>query len=290
MRGRLLRCLPLAALLLGGVVPASAQTVRGAPLDPGGVIRIWLLSGSVRVIGWDADSVAVRATLHGDARLMFGGARAGVKIGLQETVSDQSADLVVHVPRRAQLWVKGADTRIEVEGMREVADLYSVTGAIAVTGAPDRLFIESIGGTVTVAGAPSVLRVKSGNGPIRLDGGGDDVTLTTVSGSVTVTGGPILRGRFESVTGDVRFAASLAPGAATDFINHSGAVELSLPGRLGARFALNTFKGRVRSDFGMGDATTRRETRGEELVFTTGSPDAEIGVRTFSGDIVLRRK
>ena len=73
-------------------------------------------------------------------------------------------------------------------------------------------------GDVEIDGSPAWLRAKSATGRITLRGAPEDVGLSTVSGAIVVDAPAgsvgIARGRFESVTGDVRFGGAVARGGA----------------------------------------------------------------------------
>ena len=96
----------------------------------------------------------------------------------------------------------------------------------------------------------------------------------------------MMRGRFASVTGDIRYAATPAPGSIFDFSNHSGAVDMALP-RDGVRRA------RPLERHGYGRERHRTQARPvaggtHSLRLTLGSGDAQVTVRTFKGTVRLR--
>ena len=139
---RSLDALALVLLLLPAPLLAQSRTVeRGWRLASDGAVRVFNMSGPTRVVGWDRDSVAVTATLAAGERLEGGGAAAGVKMFVD--VPDESrpggTTLVLRVPARARVWVKGAADPVEVGGVTGGLDLYPVGRAIRVSGAPREL-------------------------------------------------------------------------------------------------------------------------------------------------------
>jgi hypothetical protein len=88
---RTMRSIPLTlmialAALPGGAAQAQAtseqRVERKIAIDPDASIRIYNLNGSVRVEGWDRDTISVVATI-GDPlknRFFFGGGAQGVKM------------------------------------------------------------------------------------------------------------------------------------------------------------------------------------------------------------------
>ncbi|MGH7619946.1 MAG: hypothetical protein ACREPM_22255, partial [Gemmatimonadaceae bacterium] len=107
----------------------------------------------------------------------------------------------------------------------------------------------------------------------------------TVDGELDVATPAVMRGRFASVTGDIRYAASPASGAIFDFSNHSGAVDMALPRDASAALDLSSVMGTVEN----GLAQARPVAGGaHSLRVTLGHGDAQMTVRTFKGVVRLR--
>src|SRR6185295_757654 len=105
---------------------------------------------------------------------------------------------------------------IEVEGMDGTLDLSSQGGSIRVVGTPQDLTAETMDGAVEVAGGTARARVKTVSGDILLRGASQDLGASTLSGRIVVRaagwqrgGTGVQRGKFESVTGDIRFEGEL---------------------------------------------------------------------------------
>jgi hypothetical protein len=271
----------------------QAGTVNEArAVDPTVSIRIFNLYGSIRVIGWDVDSLHVTGPLSLGERFFVGGGRQGMKLGVEsaEERTVRGAHLVVHVPRRARVWVKTASAEIDVSGVTGGLDLYSVGARIRVSGDPRELNAEAMDGDIEIAGSPAWLRAKTASGAITVKGTADDAGLSTVSGAIAVTGGRITRGRFESVTGDVRFDGDFDRGGSFTFDTHSGAVTLALPPTVAADFDLTSIAGVVANALSPAQPVAGRGMRGNELHFATDPGGARVTVRTFKGTITLRRR
>lgn len=278
-------------LLAGAATAAGAQVPvdRRLPADRDVALRIFNLAGSVRVIGWDRDSVAVTGTVGKGVRLVMGGTRGAIKLSPDHQGEDDAgppADLEVRVPRTARVWVKTGTAPVTVEGVRGGLDLYTVSGAIAVTGDPRELRAESMDGSVTVTGTPAWARLETATGAVVLRGGGGNVGLTSVSGPLTVSGGAVERARLESVTGAVTFAAAMVRGGSYDVETHAGRVELHVPEALGVDLEATTVHGTID---GAAAARATRRDEGRKVSLVTGDAGASIAVRTFKGPIHLRR-
>src|SRR5689334_2045704 len=126
--------LALAVALLGGRHGAAQGRVDERwSCDVAGSVRIMVPFGRIRVIGWDAESLAVSGRLEREAGRFYAAGdsrvrKLGVDVPLEQRAAGR-AELEVRVPRRASVWVKTATADIEVEGVDGTLDLNSVSGA-----------------------------------------------------------------------------------------------------------------------------------------------------------------
>ena len=282
----MLALLPALATAAGAQAPVERRVLAERDVS----LRIFNLAGSVRLIGWDRDSVVVTGTLGKGARLSMGGTPSAMKLGLEGADDPELAPpavLEVRVPRTARVWVKTSTAPVTVEGVRGGLDLYTVSGAIAVGGDPRELRAESMDGDVTVTGAPAWARLETATGAVTLRGGGADVGLTSVSGALVLTGGTVERARLETVTGAVTFGSAMVRGGSYDVETHGGRVELAVPAALGVELEASTLHGTI--DGPVVGRDTRRGNDGRKFSLVTGDAGARITIRTFKGPIVLRR-
>jgi hypothetical protein len=292
---RALRLVAIAGLLAPAAAAAQLRTTRRAlPLDPDGSVRVFLLGGDVRIVGGGVDSVIVVAAVPAGQTLHMGGGARGVKLG----VWDESAvgpvppsRLEVRVPTRSRVWVKvGQSAEVDASGITGGLDVNIVAGRVRVRGAPRELNVEAMDGSIDVTGAPAWLRAKTASGAITLAGGGEDVALSSVSGAIRVSGARVTRGRFESVTGDVRFEGAADRAGSLTFDTHSGTTELRLARDAGAEIEVTTILGAIDNALSDARPVTGRQARGQALSFAIGdSPTAAITVRSFKGRVLLRR-
>ena len=83
-------------------VPAAPiRYMRGWPLDRDGMVKMFLHSGRIRVIGWDRDSISVTGTVSRGVVPYGGGSRRAVKFGIEGNTPDSWGDLTVRVPAGA---------------------------------------------------------------------------------------------------------------------------------------------------------------------------------------------
>ena len=284
----------LASALALVAAEASAQTKvsRGLKINADGAIRIYNLVGSVRVIGWNRDSVLVRGTLGKGNSLHMGGAGAGMKMFIEgvDERNPSPADIEVSVPMRAKVWVKTATASIEVSGVAGSLDLYVVGGNIKVTGNPADVNAEAIDGSITIVGSPAWVRAKSASGDVTLNGSSSDVTVSTVSGKIDVDGARYERAKFESVTGNIRFSGSFERGGMVNFDTHGGTIEVGIPAGNGADFEVVSIAGKVTNRLTSSRPVAGRYGRGAELNTTSGNGGTRVVIRSFKGPVTLLKK
>lgn len=212
------------------VLPAQQKIDRRLPLDANGMFKFFVSSGSVRVVGWDVDSIVVTGTISAKSQFYFGGGRQGVKGGVEGDGVQAMADLLVKVPRRARLWIRGGDADVQVDGTSGPLDCGSASGTVRIHGTATELTAETMGGDLVVQASPEYMRLKTATGRVEFTGGSEDGAIATVSGRVTVRGGGFTRrGRIETVTGDVRYEGGIGDGGVLAVDTHAGHVDLVLP-------------------------------------------------------------
>jgi hypothetical protein len=269
---------------------------RRAAIASDASIRISGAISSLRIVGWDRDSLAITGTLPQGWRFDGGVASAVVGLGrgakffveAPAEVYPSGAALELRVPSRARVWAKSGSADITVSGVTGGLDLNIVGGTVTVTSAPRELNIESMDGSVRVMAGAAWLRVKTATGDIDVRGGSEDVGLSTVSGIVRVGDGRYARGKFETVTGDIVYEGDVGSKGSIDLTTHSGRVELRLPPRPGLELDAATVTGTIENGVTSSRPIAGREGRGMELGFSSGSGDTRMVVRSFKGNIALK--
>ena len=272
---------------LGAQVPID----RRAAVGPRASIRIHNLVGSTRIIGWDRDSIVLTGTVPDPRLVAFGSGPGGAKLGIETPPDDPSggagAHIEVRVPRAARVWVKSATADIEVSGVEGGLDLYAVSGSIVVRGPSGDLNAESMDGPITVDSAASWTRLKTASGAITVTGG-DDLSVLSVSGLVTYRGTGFRRAHLESVSGDIHVAGAPDRIGRLEGESHSGRITVELPPGTGAEFDLQSLYGTIRNELTSQVPRRLPDLQGWELVFSTEVGGADIVLRSFKGELVVR--
>jgi hypothetical protein len=273
--------------------PATGQapTHRGRVIAPDAAVRIFNLAGTVRVTGWDRDSVDVTAIIPtGAGSFYFGGGSGGLKLGVEQPVEDAvypGSLIEVRVPARARVWIKTESAEILVSGLTASADLSSVSGRIVVTGNVAQLSAESMDGGIDAQVHSGLVRLKTAGGTIVLRGEVADASLGTVSGAATAQVAGLDRGRMETVGGHLTFEAGLRPGGNYTLESHSGDISIRLPTSFDAALDLTALEGRVVNRLNKSPVQPRNRGRGEGLTLSGGKATADLVARTFKGTITL---
>jgi hypothetical protein len=274
---------------LTSVAAAQRPVSRRLPLAPDGSVRITNFAGTVRLHGWDRDSIAATGEVgRGSKGFFMGGDRTAVKLGVDIPNDDptgvEPSTLEVWVPVGTRVRVKSTRGSIVVDGVSGALDLASTAGDIRVTGVPRELTVETMDGDVELDGALVWLRARTAGGDITIHGGAEDLVSASVSGAVTVTGGPVRAARLETMTGSIVFSASIARGAVLDLGTHSGAVRVVLPKGSTPTVEATTVAAPI--DNNLTPQRARPRGDGRELALSLGG-DARLSIRSFKGPVTL---
>lgn len=265
-------------------------TVR---LDRGGVVDLSLISGNIRVTGWDRPDVKVSASIESGS-LRFDANSSRVSLTVDDSDDDRgrrhhnvgSARYDVSVPRGSRLVLEAVSGDVFARGSQGEVEATSVSGDVDVTDAVRVVSVESVSGSVHAAQVNGNLRAETVSGGLRVENVTGNVEATSVSGTLRLVGIQSKDVRTETVSGDIVYSGSIEPGGKYGFESHSGTLRLNIPRGAGAQFSVETFSGDVSTDF---PVTTRGSSRGREgrMEFTTGDGRARVTANTFSGRIVI---
>jgi len=276
------------ALTVAIATPANGQETidRGATVSNDVRLKIWVPAGSVRLSAWDHDSLHVRGTVMGGT-IYQGGARGAWKLNVESASEDMpTAEIDIRLPKGAQVSVKTVTASIissDVTGW-----FNSVSGDVVLRGNSRRLEAETLDGDIAVEGRVPWLGARTGSGTIKIEGLFQDVRASSVSGGISILNKMVNRGRFESVTGDIRYRGHFAENAEIEFDSHGGTITLVLPSEVEGTFRLTTITGTIDNQFSSLAPVPRPEGVGQDLEFTAGASATRVVVRSFKGAIRLR--
>lgn len=280
------------AILIGaaasGAASAQLPVLRARALDATAAVKVFNPAGSIRLIGWDRDSIVVRGRVAREAHFFFGGSSQGVKLGIEDPIDggdSRPSELVIYLPRRSQMSIKSASANIagtDVSGW-----FYSVSGSIQLAGSATSIEAETMNGSIDLTVAVPWVRARTGDGTLTLRGAAEDVDLSTIAGTLNVVSTSVRRGRFSSVTGDIRVLGAPRGDALLELSDHEGAVDFRLPRSVSGVFDLSTISGTIENGFTEARPVASSATRNRALRVQLGGGGAHVTVRTFKGPIRL---
>ena len=291
MRHGLVGTVFLAAVAISAPMAGAQDSVlRARALDDTASVKMYNPAGSVRLVGWDRDSIVVRGHVARGEHFYLSGDAHGVKLGIRDRADDRPAgrsDLVIYLPRRSQLSVKTVSA--DISGSDVWGWFYSVSGSIHLSGAATTsIEAQTMSGELDLDVTAPWVHAQTGDGHLLLRGMPQDADVSTIAGTLDVATPAILRGRFTSVTGDIHYAGASPAGGILEFSNHSGAVDLLLPRSVAGVFDLSTITGQIVNGLTQVRPVSERAGRGQTLKLNLGRDGGRVTVRTFKGTIRLR--
>ena len=284
---KVLMVLAIVAATRAGAQSAADGPVLGArALQPTAAFKIWVPAGRIRLVAWDRDSILVRGHVPKSENFYVSGNSAGMKLGVEQNPPRGRAvqsDIVAYVPRRGKFNVKTVTAAIDGEGVS--GWFYSVSGPIHLSGSATSVEVESMNGSLDLDVTTPWLRARTGDGHLLLRGAPEDVDASTIAGTLDVAATTVLRGQFGSVSGDIHYVGSPAPGAIFEFSNHSGGVDLLLPQSASGVFALSSVVGPIENGF---TSVRPIASATHSMRLSLGRGGSQVTVRTFKGTIRLR--
>ncbi len=275
--------------------PAAAQlnVDRKVPVVPDGFIRIHVHSGSVRVQGWDRDTIWIRGTAFEPPgeKLVIAPGPKGAKIALwsDDETKVKPSELTILVPKKSQVWVKTHSASAIVTGIEGGIDITTVSGEITAQGNPRELYLESMGGKLNLDVRTRAVRAKTGTGDIVARGTADELTLSTVGGRIWALETRSTQTRIESIDGNIYYYGDFSWPGRLELINHSGDVEIGIGPQAAAQFLITTIDGSFRDEFGL-KAKESITKMGKLFSFQLSkNPTLEVEIRNFKGTTIIKK-
>jgi DUF4097 and DUF4098 domain-containing protein YvlB len=320
VRGFALIALGVSAL----TVPAAAQesvNVR-RNVSATGPMQVHVMSGQVRLVGWNRNEVHVEGSLGSNAERLDvtteGSAIVIRVVNPRGRSQGRGSELEIHYPARRTLHVQTVSADVDVNTISGTLHTTTVSGNVNIDGNPSeldvntrsgdirlqgntgRLQANSISGNLDIAGAVrGEVQANTVSGDIRLGGMVGNLSAHSVSGNIqagsvgnsaeaqTVSGditisARTLTGEYSTVSGGIRLSGRPGTGRTLEVHSHSGEVELRLPRGTSADAEVTTWSGEIEVNFG-GARITNSSRR--ERVIRIGSGGPRVELSTFSGSV-----
>jgi hypothetical protein len=293
--------LPVALLV---ALPLSAKAQDDRPvmqidttvrLERGGTVDLSLISGRMRITGWDRPDVKIVASIEsGSLDFQANSSRVSLEVEGNDDSRGRrrhnnnvgEARYDVSVPRGVRLILEAVSGDITATGSEGEIEASSVSGNVTVSNGVREVSAESVSGSVHASQINGNLRAETVSGDLRAESVTGDVEATSVSGDVRLSSIQSKDVRSETVSGEIGYTGTIDAGGRYSFESHSGTLRLNIPRSTGAQFSVETFSGDVSTDFPVTiPANTRR--REDRMEFTLGDGKAKVTLQTFSGRVVI---
>ncbi len=285
------------ALLLCAALPLTlaAQGSRGdridttLTIDRGGLVQLGTVSGEIRVTGSNRRDVKLVATIDvGRFELTTGAGR--IALQTRSVGSRQSSAYVeVQVPVGTRISASTVSGLVEVRATEGEIVARSVSGRVDVRNGRERVDVETVSGTLDLRDIQGRMSIEGVSANIDVEGASGDLTAETVSGDIRVRRSNLTGMRAEAVSGTISYDGSLSANGSYRLNTHSGSITMMLPASVGAALELETFSGRIVSDFPLTLQPGQATGRGKRMEFTLGNGGARVTAGAFSGNINIRR-
>lgn len=295
---KLTRLITAAVVAMALPLTAKAQDVRGPTqidttlrLDRQGTVDLSLISGRIRVTGWDRQEVKISASVErGVLQLDANTSRINLTVDMPEgsrrhNLGDARYD--VSVPRGTRLILEGVSANISATGSEGEIEANSVSGDVEITGGTREVNVESVSGSVRASQVNGNLRAESVSGDVRIENVSGNVEASSVSGGLRLVGVQSKDVRTETVSGDVLYAGNIDPNGKYSFESHSGTLRLDILRGAGAQFSVETFSGDIDTDFPVTMRPGQTKKQNGRLEFSIGDGRARVSAQTFSGRILI---
>src|SRR3954471_16656588 len=177
--------IPVALLV---ALPLSARAQDDRPitqldttvsLERGGTVDLSLISGRIRVTGWDRPDVKISASIEsGELRFDANSSRVSISVedsdnesgrhNRRHNVGDARYD--VSVPRGARLILEAVSGDITASGSQGEIEAQSVSGDVDVSNDVREVSAESVSGSVHAGQIKGNLRAETVSGNLRTEG------------------------------------------------------------------------------------------------------------------------
>lgn len=280
------------AALVAFVAPAAAQqTDTTFAVARDGRLEVENWNGLVAVGSWDRAEVRIRTTSRSPGRIDIDQSGSSVRVEPgRGRPGGPRVDFEITVPRGFGVDIEAFEGSIIVRDVDGDVQAETMNGGIEVQGG-GRVEAESMNGRVLVVGARGRVAASSANQVVDLRDIVGDIHAEAINGAILIRNAASTHVHAETVNGRIEYSGTIRPDGRYGFETHNGTVQVAIPDGAGARIRMESYMGRIESDFPMERApdTTRRGDPGIRQNLVVGNGGAQIDIETFSGSIVLRR-
>jgi len=281
-----------------------AKTVS---LAKNGKVELKNISGDIDVKTWDSAEVKIDALKISRAGIIEQAKENAkrVEIVVEEegkilristkypkTIGRQSVNVSVDyhltIPAGAEIEAESVSGDIAFENIGGKAEAETVSGDINVMKADKGVKCKSVSGDLELKDIIHYAYLKSVSGDIALKGISGSVEAKTVSGDIKledVSKAKVVES--ETVSGEIIYQGEINPDGRYKLKSHSGDVKMTLPSDSAFDLEAKTFSGSIECGF---EIIFSGKIERMELKGRVNAGGADLMLKTFSGDIVLKKR
>jgi DUF4097 and DUF4098 domain-containing protein YvlB len=300
------------------------QTVS---LSRDGQVNLSNIAGNIEVKTWNKNEVLIKALKVSKADSMEEARENADLVTIEVTENGNRVQIKTEYPKnkfRNRSISVSVDYWLTIPD-RADADINSVSGDIVMMNIGGKMDAQTVSGDVDLSNIRGLLRAKSTSGDVTVEKAangvgcnsisGDldirditgDADLKSVSGDInllnlregdvdaeTVSGDIDLEGvanardvEAGSVSGEIKYTGTINPQGRYYLKSHSGEITVVIPGDSAFDLESKTFSGSIESDF---EITMSGKISNREISGAVNGGGARLELKTFSGDVVLRKR
>ena len=297
-----------------GFYPAQSATKeryeekfeKTVALAKDGKVILKNISGDIEVKSWGKDQVKIDALKVSKASTLEKAKENAGEVTIEVAKEDDavrieteypkmrveslnvSVDYQLSIPSRASVKIKsvsGDVTLVEIGGAVEVG---AVSGDIEVMKADRGVDCKAVSGDLELKDITGNADLSTVSGDITLEGMKGSLDVETVSGDVEmreISEAKVVKSKV--LSGSIVYQGDINPEGKYSLKSHSGRIEMLLPSDSAFEMEAKTFSGKIVSDF---DITVSGKISKTQLQGTVGGGGATVTLKTFSGNIYLKKK
>ena len=268
------------------------------------------VSGQIEIATWKNAQVKIEALKTSKASSLAKAKENAAEVAIEVTKDGDLVKVETKYPKRRGGFWGGDSINVSVDYKvwvpeRAAVEVHSVSGDVDVAAIGGKAVIDCTSGNVDLQGAAGAdidltsgeLTLRNINGDLYIKGVSGNIEATAVKGSIeveAVSGDIELRDVSDassvsvaSISGNITYVGKIMMGGRYTIKAHSGDVRLTIPADSSFDLEASTFSGEIEVDFPIQvvGKISRREVSG-----TVGKGGATIRLKTFSGNVDLRKK
>lgn len=281
----------------------STSVLAREPIDKtmdasaGDEIEINIVRGKIVIEGTTDNKISISGKLDEKTKEFIferDGSSVNIELRLPRSISggdDDGADLLVKMPRGANVTFNGVSIDVEAKEIAGEASINTISGNIQATRLGHEVALATVSGDIVLRGAGREVALTAISGDIKAHVTSEELSISTVSGDIQLNNEGKLRELSAStVSGDVVVKTGMDKNSEVSLSGISGRIELQAKGEINARVDADTGPGgEVINQWN--DVTPESSMIGDDhLSMKVGDGSGEISISVVSGEIVLSRE